>query len=90
MSLITDEQLTKMQKLYQSVDKNGDGQVSIKELKKAIHKLDDPALRKIGEQSLDDLDRDGNGNIMFKEFLNALRSKKGDKKKKKKKKCCCC
>ena len=53
-----------MQKLYQSVDKDGNGQVSIKELKKAINKLDDPVLRKIGEESLDDLDRDGNGNIM--------------------------
>jgi Ca2+-binding EF-hand superfamily protein len=53
-----------MQKLYQSVDKNGDGQVSISELKKAIKKMDDPILRQIGERSLDDLDRDGNGNIM--------------------------
>lgn len=75
MSELTKEQVDTLKVAFSLFDKNGDGCISLDELKQAFaelgqHPSDDEIAQMIAES-----DSDGNGSIDFSEFLKMMSAK---------------
>jgi Ca2+-binding EF-hand superfamily protein len=62
-----------LQRMFQSMDEDGDRSLSIVELKNALKKLSLPAVEGDVRQIFDYFDRDSSGTIDFNEFMNGMR-----------------
>ena len=68
--LVTSEEIANIKKMFQELDKNGDGVLSIDEI---AHALEGPTINISNIQEIfQKTDRNGNGTIEYSEFLTAL------------------
>lgn len=76
--VMSEEDKGELQKIFTTIDKNGDGKLSREELINGFMSFGEPyskAVRKVNE-IMDSLDTDKNGYIGYSEFLMALMDKK--------------
>ncbi|CAD8178920.1 unnamed protein product [Paramecium octaurelia] len=78
VQVVTNQEKTDLLKIFQEIDKNGDGTVSKDELYQAylkIHKGDKLAAETIVEELFPQLDANGSGIVDFSEFITATINK---------------
>lgn len=73
-SRLTDNEIENLKKNFQSIDKNGDGMLSLTELKEAVNDTDGLPLSNVEEVFMT-LDTDKNGKISYTEFIAASMEK---------------
>jgi calcium-dependent protein kinase len=73
---VEDDHVNDLQKMFESMDKDGDGTLTIVEVKKGLHEAGLSELTAEMEQTMKELDTDGSGKIDYSEFLAATMDKK--------------
>ncbi|XP_061178611.1 neo-calmodulin-like [Saccostrea echinata] len=70
---LTDKQFEEIKESFNKIDLNGDGRLSKRELMKAAAILGMNPTEKDVNNMMKDVDKDGDGFISFKEYLNIMR-----------------
>jgi len=73
---LSESEIKKLRDIFISMDKNGDGSITISELKQAIEKSGLKEIPADLQQILEGIDSDGSGQIDYTEFLAATLDKK--------------
>ncbi len=72
---LTEEQIAEFKEAFQIFDKDGDGNITTKELGTVMRSLgQNPTQEEIGKM-IEEVDKDASGTIDFKEFLNLMARK---------------
>ena len=75
---LTDEQIAEFKEAFSLFDRDGDGNITTKELGTVMRSLgQNPDEREL-QDLINDIDADGNGNIDFPEFLSLMAKKMKD------------
>ncbi|KAL3873879.1 hypothetical protein ACJMK2_036962 [Sinanodonta woodiana] len=69
---LTDEQIAELREAFSLFDKDGDGDISVKELGSVMKSLGQNPSEKELEDMIREVDVDGNGTIDFDEFLQMM------------------
>ncbi|KAK3599650.1 hypothetical protein CHS0354_029111 [Potamilus streckersoni] len=69
---LTDEQIAELREAFSLFDKDGDGDISVKELGSVMRSLGQNPSDKELEEMIKEVDVDGNGTIDFDEFLHMM------------------
>ena len=72
-SRATQKEKSNIDKIFKTIDTNGDGKLSLEEIKGALASMKDTKLSNI-EEVFNKIDTDGSGTIDYNEFLTALLS----------------
>jgi len=73
---VEDDKVNDLQKMFETMDKDGDGTLTILEVKKGLLEAGLKELTSEMEKTMQDLDTDGSGKIDYSEFLAATMDKK--------------
>jgi calcium-dependent protein kinase len=73
-SQLSENEIQELGKLFKSIDKNGDGVLTVEEIKNALVNQKDQNIKDI-QSVLDSIDTDGSGTINYTEFLAATMEK---------------
>jgi calcium-dependent protein kinase len=72
---VDDKKVEDLQKMFETMDDDGNGTLSLSEMKEGLMKNDMPELAAEIEKTMDALDNDGSGLIDYSEFLAATMSR---------------
>jgi calcium-dependent protein kinase len=72
---VDDKKVEDLQKMFETMDDDGNGTLSLSEMKEGLMKNNMPELAAEIEKTMDDLDNDGSGLIDYSEFLAATMSR---------------
>jgi calcium-dependent protein kinase len=75
-SRLQDKEVEKLKNIFQTLDANSDGTLTLEEMKNGIESLKDPEVEKEIETLFNSLDTDKSGKIDYTEFLAACLDKK--------------
>lgn len=75
---LSEEEIEEIREAFNLFDTDGSGTIDPKELKAAMQSLGFEAKNQTIYQMIADIDRDGNGNIGFEEFLDMMTAKMSD------------
>ena len=75
-SRLQDKEVEKLKNIFQSLDANNDGTLTLEEMKDGIESLNDPKVEKEIETLFNSLDTDKSGKIDYTEFLAACLDQK--------------
>jgi calcium-dependent protein kinase len=71
-----DDQIKALKEMFVTLDSNGDGTVTIQELRDGIDKLEIPGVLDNMQEVMEGIDTDGSGSIDYTEFIAATLDKK--------------
>jgi len=69
-SRLSEEEIKKIKEVFQNIDVDNDGKLSLEEMKKAIHLTNDMKII-FNEEIFKSIDTDNSGNIEYTEFISA-------------------
>ena len=72
---LTEEQIAEFKEVFEIFDKDGDGNITTKELGIVMKTLGQNPTEEELQEMIAEIDQDGNGNIDFKEFLSMMAEK---------------
>jgi centrin-1 len=75
---INEEEIEELREAFNLFDTNGDGSIDPKELKAAMQSLGFEGKNHTVAQMINDIDKNGTGDIDFEEFLDLMTVKLGD------------
>ncbi|XP_010505874.1 PREDICTED: calmodulin-2/4 [Camelina sativa] len=78
LSQLTEDQLVECKEIFSSIDKDGDGCITTKELGTVMRSLGQNPTEAELQDMINEVDADGNGTIDFPEFLNLMARKMKD------------
>merc|ERR1719169_146496 len=73
---VEDDKVNDLQKMFEGMDKDGDGTLTIVEVKKGLEQAGLSQLTAEMEKTMRELDTDGSGKIDYSEFLAATMDRK--------------
>ena len=74
-SRLSEKEIKKIKEVFQSIDVDNDGKLSLEEMKKAIDMSGEPKIE-FNEEIFKSIDTDNSGNIEYTEFISACIEKK--------------
>jgi calcium-dependent protein kinase len=72
---VDDKKVEDLQKMFETMDDDGNGTLSLSEMKEGFNKNGMPELAAEIEKTMDDIDNDGSGLVDYSEFLAATMSR---------------
>jgi calcium-dependent protein kinase len=76
VSQLTDIQIGSLREVFNTLDEDDDGTLTVKELQEGLHRAGLTSFSAGLQQSIEDMDLDGSGSIDYSEFLAAALEKK--------------
>jgi calcium-dependent protein kinase len=76
VSQLTEIQIGSLREVFNALDENGDGTLTVKEIQEGLHRAGLKNISADLRQSIEDIDLDGSGSIDYSEFLAAALEKK--------------